>query len=145
VGLVLLAALILAAAAALSSPEADRGLGELVARRITRTPGDLVPAQSGPAAAAGRLIAAPPAARPRAPAVPQRAPAPTPRTRAVDAFRRLRGLGRITRHAWIVCLGYRRWRHELEHPSAPTEALPLGEALDIANDCLNPYDFLVED
>ncbi|MGH2715530.1 MAG: hypothetical protein ACRDM7_16900, partial [Thermoleophilaceae bacterium] len=82
--------------------------------------------------------AAAPAARPRA-------PARTLRERAVDAFRRLRGVARVGRHAWIFCLGYRRWRYELGHPSAPTEALPLGEALAIANDCLNPHSYLFED
>jgi hypothetical protein len=44
-----------------------------------------------------------------------------------------------------VCLGYKRWRYELENPMAPNEALPLGDALDIVNGCLNPYDYLLED
>ena len=28
---------------------------------------------------------------------------------------------------------------------APTESLPLDEALGIVNSCLNPYDYLLED
>ena len=50
----------------------------------------------------------------------------------------------VARHAWIVCLGYRRWRYELEHPLAPTEPLPLVDALEILNNCLNPYAFLTD-
>jgi hypothetical protein len=48
----------------------------------------------------------------------------------------------IARHAWVVCLGYRRWRHELDHPRAPTEPIPLRDALQIVNGCVNPYAFL---
>jgi hypothetical protein len=51
----------------------------------------------------------------------------------------------VAQRAWIVCLGYRRWRYELAHPRAPTQALPIGDALAIANECLNPYAFLLED
>jgi hypothetical protein len=50
----------------------------------------------------------------------------------------------LARRAWLVCLGYRRFRYELEHPRAPTEPMPLDEALDIANGCLNPFGFLAE-
>ena len=152
VALVLLAALVLTAAAALASPSKDPELGHLIAKRIAN------PAAI-PAAAAGRRLAEPrsraasgslPAAGAPAPArrpgAPARGPAPPPSApRAVDAFRRLRGVGQVARHAWVVCLGYRRWRYELEHPSAPTESLPLGEALAIVNDCLNPHDYLLED
>jgi hypothetical protein len=62
--------------------------------------------------------------------------------RAVDAFRRLRGVGALARRIWIVCLGYRRFSYELDHPRAPSEPMPLDEALDIANACLNPAAFL---
>ncbi len=66
--------------------------------------------------------------------------------RAVDALRRLRSVGgKLARRAWIVCIGYRRYRYELEHPRAPNEVMPLEEAIDIANGCLNPYAFLVEE
>jgi hypothetical protein len=87
----------------------------------------------------------------RAPAHAPR-PAPAPRgpasrlpARAVDAFRRLRGVTTLARRAWIVCLGYRRWRYELAHPLPPTQALPLDDALAIANECLNPYAFLLDE
>ncbi len=68
------------------------------------------------------------------------------RARAVDALRRLRSVGvKLVRRAWIVCIGYQRFRYELEHPRAPNEVMPLEEAIDIANGCLNPYAFLMED
>jgi hypothetical protein len=49
----------------------------------------------------------------------------------------------LVRRAWIVCIGYRRFRYELEHPRAPNQVMPLAEAVDIANGCLNPYGFLM--
>jgi hypothetical protein len=51
----------------------------------------------------------------------------------------------VARRVWIVCLGYRRHRYELEHPLAPTESMPLDDALDIANECMNPLAFLMDD
>jgi hypothetical protein len=48
------------------------------------------------------------------------------------------------KRAWLLCLGYRRFRYDLENPRSPAEAMPLGEALDIANECLNPLGFLAE-
>ncbi len=84
------------------------------------------------------------ASSPAPASVPWRGAGPS-RRRAIDALRRLRGAGlKIVRRAWIVCLGYRRLRYELEHPLAPNEMMPLDDALDIANGCLNPYAFLVE-
>jgi hypothetical protein len=145
VALVLTAALVLGAGAALAGREADRGLGEEVAERISRTASGVGGAPAG--AVAPRGSAAPAAARayaPRAYGPPASAP-PASAPRAVDGFRSLRGVADVARHTWIVCLGYRRWRYELEHPMAPTESLPLGEALGIANSCLNPYDYLLED
>ena len=94
-------------------------------------------------AASPALPGAPPAVRPARGA---RAPARPSRARAIDALRRLRAVGAtLVKRAWIVCIGYRRFRYELEHPRAPNEAMPLDEAIDIANGCLNPYAFLVED
>jgi hypothetical protein len=61
---------------------------------------------------------------------------------ASRAFQSLRGVAWIARQSWIVCLGYRRWRYELEHPRVPTEPLPPREGLQILNKCLNPYAFL---
>jgi len=159
VALVLAAALVLGAAAALAGREADSGLGEEVAERITRAAD--APAAGGPGAPAPLVRAAPPrrvgaappppvrAAPPPQAAAPPPAPSATPPPasgpRTVAAFRSLRGVADVARHAWIVCLGYRRWRYELEHPSAPTEALPVDVALGIVNDCLNPHDYLLED
>lgn len=65
--------------------------------------------------------------------------------RAAAAFRTLRGVTDVAKKVWIVCLGYRRYRYEVEHPRAPTEAMPLEEALDIANECFNPLGFLAGD
>jgi hypothetical protein len=142
VGLVLTAAVVLAGAGALAGREADRELGEEVAERIT----------SAAAAAGGHVVRKRPIsgrfrttwadAVPRVPAAP---PAPASAPRAVDAFRSLRGVADVARHTWIVCLGYRRWRYELEHPMAPTESLPLDEALSIVNTCFNPHDYLLEE
>ena len=100
-----------------------------------------------------------PAGSPALPGAPQAAPTAPPlvpaspragarlsRARAIDALRRLRAVGAtLVKRAWIVCIGYQRFRYELEHPRAPNEAMPLDEAIDIANGCLNPYAFLVED
>jgi hypothetical protein len=163
VALVLVAALVLAGAGALAGREADRGLGEEVAERITRSAGAAgasvpgVPAPGGlvrkrPISgrfrttpdAALRGVAAPPSSRATPP--PTAAPrAPASRSRGVDAFRGIRGAADVAKHAWIVCLGYERWRHELEHPTAPTEALPVDVALDIVNTCFNPHDYLLEE
>jgi hypothetical protein len=158
VALVLVAALVLGAAAALSPRSTDRELGELVAKRITGAPrgaaavapraGAVPPPVMPPRGAPRRLRprAAPPASAPRdAPAPSARAAPPASTPRAVNAFRRLRGVSEVAKRAWILCLGYRRWRYELEHPSAPTEVLPLSEALSIVNTCFNPYDYLLED
>jgi hypothetical protein len=170
VALVLLAALVLTAGAALSRREADRDLGELVAKRIARGPSGLAraatprapatpwPGVSAPPAPSASAPRSPGASPPRSPSVsaprspgasaPRPAP-PMPAPRAprtsLHAFRRLRGAADVGRHAWIACLGYRRWRFELNNPLAPSEALPVGEALSILNDCFNPHDYLVED
>lgn len=144
VALVLTAALVLGAGAALAGREADRGLGEEVAERISRTASGVGRAPAGAVAPRPAWRRAGPAAAPRRSAFRVPAP-PASAPRAVDAFRSLRGVADVARHTWIVCLGYRRWRYELEHPMAPTESLPLDEALGIANSCLNPYDYLLED
>ena len=134
-GLVLLVGVVLAALGALSGlrPGGDRGLGPVVAERYA-------------CAARGACGGAPERrARPAPPAAGVVARGVT-RARAVDALRRLRSVGsKLARRAWIVCIGYRRFRYELEHPLAPNEAMPLDEAIEIANACLNPYAFLVED
>jgi hypothetical protein len=137
-GVVLLVVLVLAVLAAVSgrAPAGDRALGTVVAERFTCAAHGACGGAPG-----ARLVAAPPSA-PGATVVARG----ITRARAVDALRRLRSVGaKLVRRAWIVCIGYRRFRYELEHPRAPNEAMPLDEAIDIANGCLNPYAFLVED
>jgi hypothetical protein len=156
VGLVLLAALVLGAAAALAAGSAgsDRGLGDTLATRITGAAASVGSRKAGvvgpadPAASVAPVPAAGAAAGPAAPARAGAAPdprartAPVPRARAAEAFHRLRGVAWIAKRAWIVCLGYKRFRYELEHPRAPMEPMPVDAALGIANACLNPYSFL---
>ena len=60
----------------------------------------------------------------------------------MDAFRRLRGVAEVGKRLWILCLGYRRYVYERDHPRAPTEAMPLDAALEIADTCFNPLGFL---
>jgi hypothetical protein len=137
-GLVLLVVLVLAALGAVSgrAPASERGLARVVAERFTC---------AARGACGGAPGARPVAAPPSAPA-PAMAARGITRARAVAALRRLRSVGaKLGRRAWIVCIGYRRFRYELEHPRAPNEVMPLDEAIDIANGCLNPYAFLVED
>jgi hypothetical protein len=151
VALVLLLALVLGAAVAevSSRAESDRGLGPTLAKQIANAPrrassftvpGPAAPTRGAPTAEAPAHVPE----RRRATSPERRASGRPLRSRAVDAFRRLRGVTTIARRAWIVCLGYRRWREELAHPRAPTQALPLRDALAIANECLNPYAFLLE-
>jgi hypothetical protein len=138
-GLVLLVVLVLAALGAVSglAPASDRGLGKVVAERFTCAARGACGGASG-----ARPVAAPPSSSPAAGALARG----VTRARAVEALRRLRSVGaKLVRRAWIVCIGYRRFRYELEHPRAPNEVMPLDEAIDIANGCLNPYAFLVED
>jgi hypothetical protein len=137
VALALLASLVLGAAASLAGREDDRKLGEAVAKRIASAPDVL---ERGGAGRPARTSRAPALIRKGALAPP---PASTPG--AVQAFRSLRGLEGVARHTWIVCLGYKRWRYEMENPMLPAEAIPVREALDIVNSCLNPYDYLLED
>ena len=138
VGLVLVAALVLGALAAFRAPAQDRGLGTALARRIT--------CAAGGACAATRA-AVPPRALGLAGAGTSTLPrhGRISRAQAVDAFRRLRGLGRLTNRIWIVCLGYRRFVYERRHLLEPGGAMPLDRALDIADDCLNPLSFGEDD
>ena len=169
VALVLLAALVLGAGAALAGHEPDRGLGEVVAKRIAGGPRGLelagAPAAAGAAptpraavspAPGARARATPRASAPAAAPTPAAAPAPTrrgpappaapaPASGVADDMRGIRGIGSVARHAWIGCLGYQRWRYEREHPIAAIEGLPVGEALGIVNDCINPHAYLFED
>jgi hypothetical protein len=150
VGLVLLVALALAGALAVwrgREAEGGRELGAAVAGRITCAVADGCATASGPRVAPLREggVRAPLGPRGRQAASGREAGSRGAR-RAEDLGRKaLRGAGRLggaaAKRAWLVCLGYERWRVELERPR-PTEPLPLDEALGIANNCLNPYEFL---
>jgi len=137
-GLVLLAALGMAAVTSLLTRVDGRGLGESVAHAIT-------------CAAGGGCPARPPPERPSPPsrsAAPAEVPAGRPGVspaRAAAALQALRGAAGVAEKIWILCLGYRRYRYEVEHPRLPMEAMPLEEALDIANECVNPLGFLAPD
>jgi len=147
VGLVLMVALALGALTGPRAPSGERGLGERVAKRIACAAKGV-----GAPRAATEGCALPEAAAPPRRGVPLRrgvpprsgvSPrAPVSRARAADAFQRLRGLGDVARRVWIVCLGYRRFLYELERPRMPGEAMSVEEALDVANQCINPYNFL---
>jgi hypothetical protein len=143
VALVLLAALVLGAATAFAGREPDRGVGELVAERIVGAPGELVAADGARAGPAAPERSAPRAPAPASPSAAASVAAPA--ARRAGASPAIRGIGSIAKHAWIVCLGYKRWRYEREHPLAAIGGVPVEEALGIANDCLNPYDYLFED
>jgi hypothetical protein len=150
VALVLAAVLVLGAAAAFAGREADPGLGEAVAKRITSTAGGVGRGSAGALAGEGRAAAPPPTGAPvpgaAAPPLPRSSPSPLSfLSRAVGLGGALAGIGGVAKHGWVVCLGYQRWKRELEHPSAPTEPLPVDVALSIVNTCFNPHDYLLED
>ena len=158
-GLVLLVAIALGALLTLARPVDGRRLGGSVAHAITCA------ARGGCAAAGG----APPSARrasPRiavpaaspgtgrvgspatsghagpGPAPPHAAAPPAPRSADPAA---LRGARTAAKRLWLLCLGYRRFRYDLEHPRAPMQGVPMSETLDTVNECLNPLSFLVGD
>jgi hypothetical protein len=145
VGLVLVVALALGTLAAVGvrpgrAPASDRGMGEAVAGRLVCAAGGSCAGSAEPSPAGAGLSA------PRTSAAGPGLARGVSRRRALDALRRLQSVGaKLVKRAWIVCIGYRRFRYELEHPRLPNEAMPLEEAIDIANGCLNPYGFLVED
>jgi hypothetical protein len=143
--LVLLVALAVAGLAAFRPAAADRGLGEALANRMSSAAGG--PASPAIARAGGPTshpIARAASAAPPVPSGQARRAARIRRAQAVNAFRRLRGAGALAKRLWIVCLGWRRFSYEREHPLAPMEALPLEGALDIANTCLNPVSFMAD-
>jgi hypothetical protein len=156
-GLVTLAAVALTALAALRPDVDGRALGGSVAHAITcaaRGGCDLGGqrkrlAQASPRSPAAQppagLRSAGPPPGGRATPIPADRAAPIPADRAAPAFQVLRRIEDVARKAWIVCLGYRRFVYERSRPRPPTEAMPLDEALRIANACLNPLGFLVED
>jgi hypothetical protein len=143
VAIVLLVTLALAALAALRPAGGDARLGEALTIRISETAaaaaGTATTATTAATAGAGTGAAL------RGPGGIGARGAPGG-AKLVAAFRTLRAAGRVlVRRAWIVCLGYRRFSYELEHPRLPNQAMPLAEAVDIANGCLNPYAFVTEE
>ena len=88
-------------------------------------------------ASAGAALRAPRAARPRRHA--QRRAA----ARASGVAARALPKGReALGHAWLACFAYRRFEYEREHPLTPRQSVPLDDAVDIINDCLDPLSFL---
>jgi hypothetical protein len=160
VGLLLLLALGLAALLSAASRVQGRAFGGALAQRMVcaaraaceaerRTAGPAGQAAAG-AAAATRASPFPATDRRTRLAAARRArglAAAIPRERAASAFRALRGLRAVARRAWILCLGYRRYRYELAHPELTItgRAMPVEEALRIANDCVNPLAFIGEE
>ena len=138
VGLVLVAALALGAVAAFRAPAQDRSLGRLIAERITcaaARDGRCVPTAAG--APAVRTAVAPPAPTPV-----RRVGRAVTRAGALEALERLRGLGKWGGRVWMVCLAYRRYIFERDHRLDAIRGMPLEEAVDIADECLNPLSFL---
>jgi hypothetical protein len=142
VALVLAAALVLGALAAFRAPAQDRSLGTLIAERLTCTAAG---GRRCAPAAAGRLADRPARRRaiPAPPARPRSVGRAVTRAGATDAVERLRGLGKWGGRVWMVCLAYRRYIFEREHRlEAMQGRMPLAEAVDIADECLNPLSFL---
>lgn len=128
IGLLLGVALLLGAVAA-GGREAAKGesadaLGEAVAERI-------VCAAKG-ACGGQRAIR------------PKRALRPKPRPAApTTEHRRDAGIAEgVAKRAWFLCLGYRRWQYDREHPRPPLEGVPLRETVKTVNECVNPLSFL---
>jgi hypothetical protein len=54
----------------------------------------------------------------------------------------VRGGKELLKRGWMLCLGYRRWRYEVEHPRTPRQAVPIRETAKMLNECVNPLSFL---
>jgi hypothetical protein len=119
--------------------ESAEGLGEAVADRITcAARGACGAGERGPGSLRGapRSLRGAPGARPPA---PRSAP---PRHLAGSGSAPLRGVSGVAKRAWMLCLGYRRWRYEVDHPRTPRQSVPVRETLDMVNECVNPLSFL---
>jgi hypothetical protein len=146
-----LAALVGGASGALGGGSAEargeaRGLGAALAQRIECAARDLCGVEARGARAGGRaapdLRFPPPPRRPRGARAFEVFERPPARLGA-EGIPRLRHLARAAEGAWLVCLGYRNLRYELDHPRSPKEAMPIRDALEIVNDCLNPWEFFL--
>jgi hypothetical protein len=62
--------------------------------------------------------------------------------RAAAAARALPNGREALGHAWLACFAYRRFEYEREHPMTPRQSVPLDDAVDIINDCVDPLAFL---
>jgi hypothetical protein len=145
-GLVLLVAVALGALATLVPRVDGRSLGGAVAHAITCSARGGCAAERGAPRRVERAERVAPRRVERAERAdlrPARPRVSAPRTTA--PVQALRGVREVAKRAWIVCLGYRRFLYERDHPRGPMEGMPVDEALDIANDCLNPFGFFGED
>jgi hypothetical protein len=142
VGLVLGVALVFGALVA-GGREAARGqsgreLGQAIAGRVVCAVRDACGARAVGRPVGPRAGRAP--AKPRAPAAPR--PRSAPPARAAKAARALPRGREALGHAWLACFAYRRFEYEREHPMTPRDSVPLDDAVDIINDCLDPLSFL---
>ena len=166
-GLMLCLALILGALLAggreAAKGEAGRGLGEAVAERITCTVRDACAAKRGARAegergegraergrakaggerrfargvALGAPLGNPPGGR-----LSLLSPPPGGRAGLRRALRVLSGAKRFLKRTWFVCLAYRSWQGDREHPRLLGEGLPPKETADRLNECVNPLSFV---
>jgi hypothetical protein len=141
IGLVLGVALLLGAVAAggreAAKGESAVGLGDAVAERI-------VCAAKGACGAGGRGE--------RLGGVPERrggerlgllGGGPSPRLSPSAPVRSEAGIpSEVLKRTWFLCLGYRRWQYDREHPRSPLEGVPLRETVKTVNECANPLSFL---
>jgi hypothetical protein len=136
IGLVLGVALLLGAVAAggreAAKGESADGLGEAVAERIVCA----AKGACGAGVPGGRLGAPGPAERLGAPGPAER-PSPTAPSRSHAGFAE-----GVAKRAWFLCLGYRRWQYDREHPRAPLQSVPLRDTVKLVNECVNPLSFL---
>jgi hypothetical protein len=131
VGLVLGVALLLGAVSAggreAAKGESADGLGEAVAERIVCA----AKGACGAGTRGGRLGRVPAGRR------PSRRPSPSAPSLSHAGFAE-----GVARRAWFLCLGYRRWQYDREHPRPPLEGVPLRETVKTVNECVNPLSFL---
>ena len=142
VGLLLLLALALGALLALAPRVEGRALGAQLLERVTCAVRDGCGSRAEEVPQDPALAVAFPSPAPSRAAAPRAAPVSP--ERAALAYRALRGVKTVARRAWILCLGWERYRYERDQPEAviPGHPMPVREAARIANACLNPLYFL---
>jgi hypothetical protein len=137
IGLVLGVALLLGAVAAggreAAKGESADGLGEAVAERIVCA----AKGACGAGAPGGRLGRAPGRQDPASGLGARGRPSPTAPSRRHAGFAE-----GVAKRAWFLCLGYRRWQYDREHPRAPLQSVPLRDTVKLVNECVNPLSFL---